>query len=342
MVNSDMQPSHRLQSVLESLQGVRALVIGDLMLDHYIWGDVHRISPEAPVPVLLARRDTFTAGGAANVALNLMNLGVRTTILGWLSDDEAGVKLRSLLAAEHAHCLPVSRSGNPPTIVKTRVMARGQQVCRIDREAAPQDYCLYGEGAFLEVLDAALSQCDAVILSDYAKGVVTQSLVDHVLLRAREKATLLTAMDPKPSRQLAFQGIGLLTPNQSEALQLAGFNSLHPDDVFPLAEVCRRIHEKYAPALLVVTLGADGMAVSTGGKVTATLPTHAREVFDVSGAGDTVISTLTAALAAGADPVEAATLANVAAGCVVAHMGTVAVRRLELEASLSMLGANSE
>jgi rfaE bifunctional protein kinase chain/domain len=312
-------------SILDSFSSLRILVIGDLMLDHYIWGDVHRISPEAPVPVVHASRDSWAAGGAANVALNLANLGAKTTVIGHLADDAAGHRLHQILL-DHGVVTPrkplVSLA---PTIIKTRVMARGQQLCRIDRESTADTYRLSQDGNFSKILSAALDKADAVILSDYAKGTIHQAIVDQVLAE-RAKTRRLVAVDPKPSRRLNIRNCGLLTPNSYEALELAGITGNHEVGEYPLELVCRRIHETYAPELLVITLGAAGMAICQNGSVRERIPTHAREVFDVSGAGDTVIATLTAALASGASLADAARIANFAAGCVVAHMGTVPVQ----------------
>lgn len=299
------------------------------MLDHYVWGDVHRISPEAPVPVVHATRDSWAAGGAANVALNLANLGVKTSLLGYLADDDAGCRLQQILL-DYGVALsrPLVHSATP-SIIKTRVMARGQQLCRIDREAPPDAYAPDHAPDFLEALNQALAGCDAVVISDYAKGLVSQGIVDHVLREGGNRSCLI-AIDPKPASHLNFHGVGVLTPNRGEALELAGLKPLHPDEPYPIDLVCRRIYETHAPVLLVITLGADGMALSTNGVVIEHIPTVAREVFDVSGAGDTVIATLVAALAAGSAPGIAARLANHAAGCVVAHMGTVPIARSEL------------
>lgn len=307
--------------ILDKLRGLNVLVIGDLMLDHYIWGDVHRISPEAPVPVVHAVKDTYVAGGAANVALNLASLGVNASVIGSLGDDTQGDMLRGILRAANINTAACFGGENVNTIVKTRVIARNQQLCRIDREAARADYAIDTRPGASTAITEAIARADAVIFSDYAKGVITQGLLDFAIPAARKNVTLV-ALDPKPSRKLAFHGVDLITPNRHEALELAGLPEPGPGESYPLAEVTRRIHEAHAPLHLIVTLGADGMAVCRGGLVVETLPTQAREVFDVSGAGDTVIATLTAALAAGASARDAAAFANTAAGIVVSKMGT--------------------
>lgn len=307
--------------ILNKLRGINVLVIGDLMLDHYVWGDVHRISPEAPVPVVHAVKDTYAAGGAANVALNLASLGVNASVIGVLGDDEHGDMLRCILNAAGIDTAPCLGGETIPTIVKTRVIARNQQLCRIDREGARAAYAISAFSGAHDPLAEAIAHADAVIFSDYAKGVITQELLDFAIPVAHKNGTLV-ALDPKPSRKLAFHGVDLITPNRHEALELAGLSEPVPGEAYPLADVATRIHEAHSPAHLVITLGADGMAVCHDGQVVETLPTRAREVFDVSGAGDTVIATLTAALAAGATPVQAAAFANTAAGVVVSKMGT--------------------
>ncbi|NLF22974.1 MAG: hypothetical protein GX590_07410 [Lentisphaerae bacterium] len=308
-----------MQQLLESIGRLRILVIGDLMLDHYVWGDATRISPEAPVPVVNVERDTFTAGGAANVALNLRALGVAVDLVGTLGADSQGECLARVLAGHGLAVDAPLTSADRPTIVKTRVMCRSQQLCRLDREAAPPVYAL--PDAWLEsALAERVARADAVILSDYAKGVVTTALIQRVQQLAGPER--LVSLDPKPRPGLAFSGLGLITPNRSEALLLAQLQGAAAVDAFPAEEVCRRLHAEHATQLLVVTLGADGMLISRGGRVVQRVPTAARAVFDVSGAGDTVTAVLTAALAAGADAETAVQLANIAAGVVVAKLGT--------------------
>lgn len=315
--------------LLGKFPSLKILVVGDLMLDHYIWGDVHRISPEAPVPVVQAMRETHTAGGAANVALNLASLGLGVSVCGSLGEDDAGEKLCRLLEEKGIDAEGCFKIEGLSTMVKTRVVVRTQQLCRIDREAARSAYGIDCVAGSSELLEELIVGCDAMILSDYAKGVITQELMDRCFALAAQHGKLL-AVDPKPSRMLEFHGAGLMTPNRHEALELAGIPDPSLGEAYPLESVCVNIHARYSPELLVVTLGADGMVVSKEGKVIEVLPTSAREVFDVSGAGDTVIATLTAALAAGASPVDAAKFANLAAGVVVSKVGTATVSPEEI------------
>lgn len=316
-----------LPQLLRRLRRLRILVVGDVMLDHYIWGDATRISPEAPVPVIDIARDSWTAGGAANVALNLASLGAQCTVVGHFGEDESGQRLGELLRERGIE--PLSTPGDAPTIVKTRVLVRQQQLCRLDREAAPAAYEVPLE-RLTALIAPALADCDAVILSDYAKGILNNAVLRELTRLARAEGKLI-ALDPKPRRGLAFDGLDLITPNKREALQLAGLEPA-PHAPFPAAEVCARLHERHATRHLVVTLGEEGMLLSTGGKVRKVIPTAAREVFDVSGAGDTALAGLVLALAAGASLEKAAHFANAAAGVVVGKLGTATVTPAELTA----------
>jgi D-beta-D-heptose 7-phosphate kinase/D-beta-D-heptose 1-phosphate adenosyltransferase len=323
------------QKFFETLPSKKILVIGDLMLDHYILGDVYRISPEAPVPVVKVHKETFTAGGAANVALNLANLGAETYVSGYIGNDVSGAKLKEILFQNNIKILELKElNSDSPTIVKTRVLVRNQQLCRIDYEAGIDDYT-FSENDFVEdVFQNIVTGFDAILLSDYAKGIVSQYLLDRLFNQKTKSIRPFVSIDPKPSRKLLYKGVDLMTPNRHEALQLAGLPEPPHNAPFPLQEVCSLIDQKYSPKLLVITLGADGMAICQNGKIVKEIPTYAKEVFDVSGAGDTVASILTAALVSGINPIDAAHLANVAAGCVVAHMGTVPINLIELQDSL--------
>lgn len=308
-----------MQQLLEKIKGLRILVIGDLMLDHYLWGDATRISPEAPVPVVKADHDTYTLGGAANVANNLRALGITVDLVGTIGTDAGAAELQKILAAKKLVLDDALASPVRSTIQKTRVMCRNQQLCRIDREDAPSAYMLSKEYVN-NVLPEKIKRADAIIISDYAKGVVTSDLIREIRRMAGKDK--LISLDPKPRTSLEFYDMSMITPNRNEALQLAQIQGVGPSDAFPAAEVCRVLHERYATRLLVITLGADGMMLSANGVPLRQIPTAARAVFDVSGAGDTVAAALTAALAAGASPETAAQLANHAAGVVVEKLGT--------------------
>ncbi|MCB1103985.1 MAG: hypothetical protein H7A44_13375 [Opitutaceae bacterium] len=311
--------------LLKKISKLRILVLGDVMLDHYIWGDATRISPEAPVPVVDIAKDTWTAGGAANVALNIASLGAKCTVAGFIADDEAGRKLTTILNQHAITTLPTPGSGS--TIVKTRVLVQHQQLCRLDRESAPAAYQFSVQAAEALLRDA-IEQADAIILSDYAKGILTDELVAKVTKLARSAGKFI-ALDPKPKRKLKFRDLDLITPNRRESYELAGIEpDLHTP--YPKDEICRRIHRAYATRNLVITLGEDGMLLSADGKITRTIPTAAREVFDVSGAGDTALASLVLALAAGAKLEQAAHFSNAASGVVVGKLGTATVTPEEL------------
>jgi D-beta-D-heptose 7-phosphate kinase/D-beta-D-heptose 1-phosphate adenosyltransferase len=316
---------------LDFLDRVSVLVVGDIMLDRYLWGGVRRISPEAPVPVVEVLRETATAGGAANVALNLAALGVRTEVFGLVGDDASGREVAALLASQGVLLDPRLRRAGVSTITKSRVMAQRQQVCRLDWEAKPDQYTLQHPEA-LELLADKAATYDAVILSDYAKGVIAQPVIDRLRALAQQRPLFL-AMDPKPKRALDVRGMHLLTPNRGEAIELSGL-AAEAATAASLDELCREIHMRYDPEHLVVTLSEEGILLSSRTGSHRRFPTVAREVADVSGAGDTVVATLTAALAAGVPPADAVHIANVAAGLVVAKLGTATVTRPELAHAL--------
>ena len=318
------------RALLKKLPRLRILVVGDVMLDHYIWGEATRISPEAPVPVVHIQRDTYTAGAGANVALNLMALGAKASVAGCIQDDEPGRKLANVLARHGIKGINLANAGQ--TIVKTRVMAQHQQLCRLDRESPPADYAIDVSQA-LARLRSEVQACHAIVLSDYAKGLLTDELVGALARLARDGGKFI-ALDPKPKRKLRFAGLDLLTPNRREAAELAGVD-WDPLQPFPAGEICTAIHDRYRPRYLVITLSEDGMLLCAQGKVLKSIPTAAREVFDVSGAGDTSIAGLVLALAAGADLETAAHFANAAAGVVVGKLGTATVTPEELLAHVS-------
>ena len=308
-----------MKDILDKIPNMRALVVGDIMLDCYVWGDSSRISPEAPVPVVEISKDTYTAGGAANVALNVKSLGADVDVCGWIGDDEPGARLVSLLDAAGVGFRKEFITSRVPTIQKTRVIVQRQQLCRLDREASPDVYQLDSDD-MLQALVETMPEYDVVIFADYAKGFLNNNIVTK-LAAAGQAAGKLVALDPKPKHILAFDGIDVVTPNRGEALQLADIH-LDRHSPFPADDVCRAIWEKHHPKHLVITLGEEGMLLSEQGDVGQSIPTAAREVFDVSGAGDTVVAALPLALATGAALVDAAHFANAAAGVVVGKLGT--------------------
>lgn len=327
-----IQRPDTLEAILQAIQGKRILVIGDAMLDNYVWGDASRISPEAPVPVVKVSHETFTAGGAANVALNIAALGGSATLFGWIGDDPSGRRLVEVVRDGGVRVLEGAVSANHETIVKTRIVCRRQQLCRMDREAGPERFALAPD-EIRQRLAPALREADAVILSDYGKGLVTTESIRAI--QAAAPAGMFIALDPKPRAGIAYSGLSVMTPNRAEALRLADLD----DDVgaFPAEAVFARIRDKFHPEHLVVTMGADGMLIGENGRPVEQIPTVAREVFDVSGAGDTVIAALTLAASAGVSLGDAAKFANTAAGFVVGKIGTATatpedIRRYAAEA----------
>ena len=319
--------------LLESLKNLRIVVIGDIMLDHYIWGDSYRISPEAPVPVVQVEKDTYVPGGASNVALNVKSLGGIPFLCGSVANDDAGEQLRIALNASGVYFDSRFARNEAPTILKTRVIVRNQQLCRLDRESSPSEYHLNDGEEYWQLLEAQIKNADAVIFSDYAKGVITEDVIECVQMIA-SKYNVLTAMDPKPRNKIHYKGIDLMTPNRVESLELAKMDVDHTQK-FPVHEVADILWRRFQSKYILITLGAQGMILCEEGKVKKVLPALAQEVFDVSGAGDTVIAATTLGLAAGASFEDAATFANIAAGIVVSKLGTATATYEEVKERLS-------
>jgi len=304
------------------------------MLDEFIWGKVSRISPEAPVPVVAVDRETSYPGGAANVARNLQEFTTKTSVFGLAGDDAAGTRLHELLAAGGIGTEGVvMRVG--PTTVKTRIIARTQQVVRVDRElvepAGPAQ-----RKALLAALDAALPQADGIILEDYGKGFFDEEMSAEIIIRARA-AGCVVAVDPNPGNALAWRGATVVKPNRHEAFAAAGLPwsepSLHPLEDKQLLRAGEVLLAQWETDQLLITLSELGMLLLTRDGGRHHTPTRAREVFDVSGAGDTAIALYTLALCAGATPVEASEIANHASGVVVGKLGTATLTPDELFAS---------
>ncbi len=333
-MNSVQISAARIQQILHG-PAQPILVIGDVMLDSFVWGSVGRISPEAPVPVVEFERESCMPGGAANVARNLTTLNVPAEIFGVAGMDVAGSQLLALLKEHHIGCAGIVRSKGRCTSLKTRIVAHKQQVVRIDRETRePLDNRLTQQ--LLKTITAAIPRSAAVIVGDYGKGVVTQTLLNELRALCRHHGTWLS-VDPKPVHQLNLAGLSLITPNRKEAFELARIpdDTRNPDPLTDtnLMLVADRLLNELSPALLLITLGEFGMLLCQRGKKPFHIPTLAQEVFDVSGAGDTVIATFTMAIAAGASPVEAALISNHAAGIVVGKVGTATITPEELLAS---------
>jgi D-glycero-beta-D-manno-heptose-7-phosphate kinase len=308
---------------LPDLSEARLLVVGDVMLDRYWFGEVSRISPEAPVPVVKVERTEERPGGAANVARNATALGARVTLLSVVGDDEAGARLRELVEAEHvvSHLL---RDASIPTTVKLRVIGRQQQLLRVDFETLPSHEVLADKLADFESL---LADCDVLVLSDYGKGGLAH--IATMIERARAAGKIIL-VDPKGDDYSRYHGATVVTPNRTEMREVVG-RWKSEDDLTQRAQALRR--ELGAQALLL-TRSEDGMSLYQESGVLHEAA-NAREVFDVSGAGDTVIAALAAMLACGAELPQAMHVANCAAGIVVGKLGTAVVHRGELQAALT-------
>lgn len=307
----------------------RILVIGDLMLDVFIWGEVRRISPEAPVPVVEIREETMLLGGAANVVHNLRALEGRVYVTGLIGDDLPGRDLTELLRQIAVPTEGLIVEKNRPTTVKTRIIAHNQQVVRFDRE---QCFSI-PEGSrrrALAYLEAHLKQLDAVIISDYGKGMITPEFMEGVRsLRLDGSVPLI--VDPTVNHTDLYRNVTMITPNQIEASQMAGME-IH--DEATLIEAGERLMNRLGCEMVLITRGKEGMSLFRQESQTTHIPTAARRVYDVTGAGDTVIATVTMGLVAGLSPVESAFLANVAAGIVVGEVGTATISSDRLAATI--------
>lgn len=318
------------KQILQRFADLRIIVVGDLMLDEYVFGIVRRISPEAPVPVVEWTEESFVPGGAANVVNNLLALGAQVSVFGVVGDDEKGRLLTSRLAESGADVQGVLTEPLRITTSKTRVIAHSQQVVRLDREQR-QPLREDTQQELLHRLGEALPSAHAVVLSDYQKGVLTPSLVQRILERCTSAGVMVTA-NPKPSLLRHLSGAKLASMNlieaQAFASSLGNDAELHAlSQIAPMAQLWREMLGLHA---LAITLGAQGILLSTDDTPMLHVPAIPVEVYDTAGAGDTVISTLTCALAAGADWRTAARLANAAAGSVVRHVGVVPPQRDEI------------
>lgn len=315
----------RLQSLFDRFEGKRIAVVGDLMLDRYYWGSVARISPEAPVPVVEVESESARLGGAANVANNIASLGGVPLMIGVIGQDDAGQALRSIIKESGLPIDGVLVDASRPTTVKTRVIAHHQHVVRVDKEVKED----IGEGIqekILHVLKHHIDGLDAVIIEDYNKGVVVKSLIRELVEFARRKGKSIT-VDPKFHNFFEYKQVTVFKPNRKETEEALGVR-LHDQHSVELAG--QTLVKRLQAESVLLTLGERGMSLFERDGGTTHVPTAARKVADVSGAGDTVISTLTMALAAGASIKEASTLANFAGGVVCGEVGIVPIERTAL------------
>lgn len=317
---------NNLIKYVERFSQKNILVIGDIMVDRFIYGKVTRISPEAPVPVVEITKETNMPGGAANVASNITSVGGNVELIGIIGNDFAGKYLLNLLHTKNVKVSAVTKDNTRPTILKTRVVAHHQQVVRIDREV---------RGEFpkrkIEILISnfkkSLPYADAVILSDYGKGVICKELLKTVIASCRRKK-IPVVVDPKIEHFMSYRGVSCLTPNLQEAKE--GIKALRCETEKDVRMIGIKIMKTLKPDSLIITRGEKGMTLfESDGKI-KNIPTRAKEVFDVTGAGDTVIAIFTLSLAAGATFYEAAEISNYAAGVVVGKLGTATVTKDEL------------
>jgi rfaE bifunctional protein kinase chain/domain len=326
----------RARELLSRFPACRVLVVGDLMLDRYVHGRVDRISPEAPVPVVHVLREHSVPGGACNVGLNIQALGGKARVCGLVGTCTHGDELLSQLQTAGVDTSCVLRDETVTTIVKTRILADRQQMLRVDRERTDITAQVESD-AFRAILHGSLQGVQGAILEDYGKGVLRQSVVSAVLHEASQRG-LPTGYDPKDNHELDVRGVTFATPNRKEAFHVAGVRDRNPETPplkdADLLQASENLLAQWQPRDLMITLGPQGMLLVREGQAPVHVPTRAREVFDVSGAGDTVIATTMLALTAGANFREAAELANAAAGIVVGKLGTATTSPAELLAAL--------
>lgn len=315
----------RVQQLLSAVKTKRIAVIGDVMIDHYVWGSVTRISPEAPVPVVEVESESTRLGGAANVANNIASLGAQTLLVGIVGEDAGGNELRTILESNGTTSEGIVSDPSRVTTKKTRVIAHNQHVVRIDSEEK-RDISDKIQEKILSVLTNNIQSIDGIIIEDYNKGVVVQKLIHRIIQLAQIHHKVIT-VDPKFNNFFEYKGVTVFKPNIKETEEALGKKLKTDDDIIAAGKALR---ERLGAEHILLTRSEKGMSLfEKNGSITH-IPTRAREVADVSGAGDTVIATLTTMLAAGASLKEAAALANIAGGIVVGEVGIVPVRPEQL------------
>ena len=325
----------RLEQILDRAPSMRLMVIGDLMLDEFVWGKVGRISPEAPVPVVEVTGESFYPGGAANVARNLREFVDHVAVIGMLGKDRSGQQLRELLTAQNINTSNAVEDETFSTIVKTRIIALHQQVVRVDREkiVSPSADQI---AKVVAAIRNAIQKTDAIIFEDYGKGFVTTELVSEIARQARAAGKIVAA-DPNPRHSVDWRGVTVVKPNRAEAFLGSGVPWREPDEApgkdADLKRAGEALLKNWETKYVLVTLGEHGMMLFQQNERPHYIPTKARQVFDVSGAGDTAIALFTLGLVCGATPIEAAEIANHASAVVVSKLGTATVTRDELIAS---------
>lgn len=320
-----MKKKEKFKKIISNFSRARVLIIGDLILDEFLWGDVSRISPEAPVPVVWVRRESFMPGGAANVANNIHALGAKVYLAGVVGMDERGKILTEELEKKGMNVGGIIIDGERPTTLKTRVIAHHQQVVRIDKEKK-DDLATGLIDQVYSYVKEIINDIDAIIIEDYGKGVVTPRLLQEVLRLAKRHKKIVT-VDPKEEHFHYYKGVTAITPNHHEAAEAVGIKLKDGDSI---VQIGKAFLNKLKCEAVLVTLGENGMQLfEKKGRITH-IPTITQDVFDVSGAGDTVIGAFTLSLATGATMIDAAHISNFAAGIVVGKVGIAVVTQEEL------------
>lgn len=315
----------KLRRIIPRFSDVKILVIGDLILDEFVWGEVSRISPEAPVPVVWVKSESFMPGGAANVANNIAMLGARVYIAGVVGNDERAGILKECLTEKGINVYGIITDDSRPTTLKTRVVAHHQQVVRIDREKIDSISTSVLDKIIVYVKNI-IDEMDAIIIEDYGKGVISARLLKEILTIAKIKKKIIT-VDPKEEHFSYYKGVTAITPNHHEAAQAIGMKA---KDSQGILKIGKALLKKLNCEGVLITLGENGMQLFQKNGAITHIPTIAQEVFDVSGAGDTVISAFTLALALGVDMKDAAYISNIAAGIVVGKVGIAVITQKEL------------
>ena len=324
-----MESRNELSGILDRVAQTRVLVVGDVMLDRYWWGNASRLSPEAPVPVVALKKVSNIPGGAANVAANIAGLGAAVILVGLTGLDDAGVSLQESLRKHSISAEFLISSETRPTTTKTRVLVHNQQIARIDDET-DSPLTETEESAVIGRVGDVIADVDAVVLSDYAKGCLTRSLVASVIAEAKKHGKIVL-VDPKSRDFTKYSGATLLTPNLAEAMHAAGIENGGEDRA---DEAATKILSETSVESLLITLGEHGMKLFRSGEEPVQFPSMARQVFDVTGAGDTVVALLAAALGAGAGMKAAISFANIGAGIAVEKVGTTIVGTNELRLAI--------
>jgi rfaE bifunctional protein kinase chain/domain len=323
-------PSERFDTIFSAVSGKRIAVIGDVMLDRYVWGNVLRISPEAPVPVVEVESESTRLGGAANVANNIASLGAEALLIGVVGNDANGTEFRNILTSQKTSTDGIITDPSRPTTIKTRVIAHHQHVVRIDSEEK-RDVDAAIQKKILAVLEKNIDAIDGIIIEDYNKGVVVKDLIHAIVDLAKKKSTVIT-IDPKFNNFFEYRNVSIFKPNKKETEEALGKKLRTEEDVIAAGAA---LLERLNADNILLTRSEKGMSLFERNGAITHLPTHARRIADVSGAGDTVIATLTVMLAAGATVVEASSLANIAGGIVCGEVGIVPIDPVALRAAIT-------